>query len=309
MTKKIIEGGDLFFKDDVQIVTSELEKKLNLPTPPLFQRDELQIIYKGHAYVVARSLKDSIPDSQIKIYTKNYGLEEIKSGEGKVQSIKDLEESYFKENEEVIRKAQAATIGNCIVGIGTVARDPDEPADDSDSCNELKGLLTTQIGSQLVEKINQHYASKVKNDLPKYKGGSGVINTAKDGSEYNKHYDGTVGLLVLDRKLYFLETMQEYVKKFEKSFEPKFFESIYNMCKTAKPEEVAEQINKNTDKIHPKALPIVRNKIWHSNRSFKLYLDGTYFVPECKGTVDELEKNYALIIERKVKLDGVKKYL
>jgi len=321
MNKKIIEGEDLFFKDDVQIVASELEKTLNLPAPPLFQRDELQIIYKGHVYVISRDKKNSLPDTMIKIYTQLYGLEEAKAADSSVETIKSQEDKYFNDNADYLSKAQSEMISKSVVGLvcqdkaskpGTgdkkkISIYADDSAGESEA-DDTRCLLTTQIGSQLVEKIEKLY-SVVKNDLPKNTGGNGSIPVLNDGSEYNTLFNGSTGLLIVDRKMYYLETIMDYIKKFETSFEPTFFKNLCKMSQSSTPEQVSDYITKNTDKVNKKAFQLVRNKIWHSHRSFKLYLDGAYFVPDFKGTVDSLEKIYTLLLEKKIKIEGVKKYL
>ena len=305
---KIIEGEGLFFKDDVQIVMSELEKSLSLPAPPLFRRDELQVIYNGHVFVATKDKKDRLPDALIKIYTQTYGLTEAKAADGSVEAIKSQEDKYFSDNMDHIRKAQSGMVKKSVTGLALNDKSEKEGSGSIDDVFESKCLLTTQIGSQLIEKIEAGY-SKVKNDLPKNTAGAGSIARAKDDSEYNNFFNGSIGLLVFDRKLYYLETIPDYIKKFEKSFEPTFFKNLYDMSKTATPEDVADYITKNAEKVNKKALQLVRNKIWHSRRSSKLYIGGTYFIPDFKGSVDELEKTYTLLLEKKVKVEGVKKYL
>lgn len=299
--RKIIEDDSFFFKDDVQIKESELEKKLNLPTPPLFMRDELQVIYKGHIFLIAKDKKDNMPDAMIKIYKKTYGLQAPKNPDGTIQTIKSIEDKYFQDNADLINKFTYDMISKGVTGIPINDKKSDD--DDDSVC-----FVTTQIASQLVEKINNKYSS-IKRNLPKNNAGTGSIIENKDGSEFNNHFNGSIGLLILDRKVYHLETIQEYVKKFEKSFEPTFFKKFYAACSNTKPEDICAILNSNADKIHKKAMPLVRNKIWFSNRSFKLYLDGTYFVPSYAGTPDDIEKEYFQLIERKAKIDGVKKYL
>jgi hypothetical protein len=298
---KIIDGEDLFFKDDVQIHKSQLEKKLSLPAPTLCQRDELQIIYKGNVFVIAKNPRESLPKTEIKVYTNVYGLQRAKAADGGAETIKSIEDRYFRENQDEISKAVHDMVSKSVTGIPLTLKKDDDSGDTA--C-----LVTNQIGSQLVDKINEHYAS-MKSSLPRNTGGTGVISDSKDGSEFNNYFSGSIGLLVLDRKLYYLETMQEYIAKFQKAFEPSFYKEINSKCAAATPEEVADLLEKNAGKVHPKALPTIKNKIWLSKRSFKLYMDGTYFVPHCAGSVDKLEQEYSMRLEMKAKIDGVKKYL
>ncbi len=57
--------------------------------------------------------------------------------------------------------------------------------------------------------------------------------------------------------------------------------------------------------MNPKVLPYVRNRIGHNDNSFKLKLDDTYWVPIYKCNTDSIISAYAILLERKIKIDAV----
>jgi hypothetical protein len=115
-------------------------------------------------------------------------------------------------------------------------------------------------------------------------------------------------VLLLDGKVYRLLTIPDYISKFQGSFEPKFYKDVQCKSGSATPEETAQLLTNNSDKIHRKALPLVRNKIWHSDKSFKLQVDGTYLIPEFEGKLSNLAAMYQKWLELKIKIDAAKEY-
>jgi len=278
MARKVVEGDDMFFKDDIQIIDVEIAAPLSMPSNlPIFSRDELQIFYDGHIYV---AVKERTPDALIKVYTETFGLKEI-------ESPKEQEDEYFSGNSTLIDKLKADFIERAVNGISLL--------DDG----SLKGTLGPQISSELIEKITQEYASLTP---------SGTSTKFNDGSVFNSYMKDCEQMLVLDGKAYKLITIPEYISKFQKSFEKSFYKKVQSMCCSAAPEEVYQLLTDNSHFVHRKVLPMVRNKIWHSNRSSKLLLDGTYWLPEFEGKTDNFVSKYEKLLERKIKIDTAKKY-
>ena len=284
---KVVQGDEMFFKDDIQIIDVEIATPLNMPNNiPIFSRDELQIFYNGHIFVAS---EEETPDASIKVYTETFGLKEI-------ASPKEQEDEYFAANSALMDKLKEDFIERTVNGISIL--------DDQN----LKGTLGNQVSSELVEKITQEYASLTPSrtyTMP----GKGLVTKLNDSSIFNTYMQGSERVLILDGKVYLLATMSEYLAQFERSFKPAFYTQVTNMCNTAAPEKVSQLLTDNADKIHEKALPVARNKIWHSKRSFKLHLDGIYWIPEFKGKTDDMIAAYQRLLERKVKIDAAKEYI
>lgn len=265
---KVIRGGNMFFEDDIKIIDAELEKPMALPQPlPVVSRDELQIFYNGRIYLAVRSSGKN----HIKVYTLEFGLEETESP--KVQ-----EDRYFADNSGLIKKLSTGFVSSVMAGISIL------------NIRDAQAL-----SSELINRINQKYN---QNKQP----ASGA--KANDGSVFNSEINSYERVLVLDGKVYDLLTIPEYVSVFEKAFDKTFYASFQEACRTLTPEEISKMIDSNKDKVHRKALPLVRNKIWHSERSGRLYLDGAYLIPQFRGKLDDLKSQYQRFLEKKVKIDA-----
>jgi hypothetical protein len=289
MTQKVVQGDDMFFKDDIQIIDMEIATPLSMPSPiPILSRDEMQIFYNGHVFVAT---KKKTKDAQVKIYTQTFGLEEV-------DAPKKQEDKYFSDNQTLIDKLKADFIERSVNGVSV-----------SDST--IKGILGPTISSELVEKITREYSSVTPSGKHHTPPGKGLVTRNNDGSVFNTHVKGCERLLILEEKAYSLSTLAEYISKFEKSFKPSFYLQVQKKCQSMNttPEEIAELLTKNADTIHRKALPMVRNKIWFSKRSFKLHLDDNYWVPEFEGKTDKLRSIYEKLLERQVKIDAAKAYV
>src|SRR3989344_6943406 len=276
---KVIRGGSVFFQDDVKIIDSELDSSLNLPLPlPIFLKDELQILYKGHIFTAGKNAPN---ESYLKCYTLTFNLQAI-------DTPKAQEDKYFLENAALLDKIKNNFIGrvvNCI-------------SDISDTSKRMP-----QLGSELTRIINEKYPSKAKTDK---NSGKGLISMLNDGSVFNEEMLECGRILIIDKKVYDLLTLPEYISNFENSFEKTFYKKVHEFSKSAAPEDISKMISENKEKINRKVLPKVRNNIWHSERSAKLYLDGTYWIPQFRGTYDALISAYQKILEKKVKVDAAR---
>lgn len=280
---KVIRGGNMFFEDDIKIIDSELDTPLNLPEPPIFSRDELQILYNGHVYIATKNTSDA---GKIKVYTMVFGLKETDSP--KVQ-----EDQYFSDNSPLIDKQKQDFIEKVVNGISDLG----------------SGLAKTRGGSQisqeLADRITQVYAKMIKPNKQN-PSGKGLVTKLEDGSVFNSEMQGCERVLVLDKKLYDLLTIPEYISIFQNSFEPNFYKKLEKACQTLPPQEISEMISNNKDKVHRKVLPKARNKIWHSNRSGELYLDGNYWIPQFRSSNNDLVQVYKKLLEKKVKIDAAR---
>jgi len=282
---KVVEMTPMFFKDDIKILDSELVAPLAIPPSiPIFSRDELLILYNGHIFV---AIHDSKQQHTIKVYTQTYGLQEI-------PTPKEQEQKYFSDNKTLIDKLKSDFIGRVISGNTGI-----NPIDISDS-----------LRSELTERVTKEYSlcTKAEYVAPP---GKGIITWNDDSSIFNSYVPQCERMLILDKKLYTLATIPEYLDIFKGAFNPKF-PNVYKECRdfaaSGSPEEVSYFIDEHRDKIYYEAVPAAKNKIWHSHRSFKLFLDGVYWIPMYKEKTDGLISIYLKLLERQIKMDASSEY-
>jgi hypothetical protein len=292
MPKGVVHGEEMFFEDDISIIEEEIERSLKIPDfIPVF-RDELQILYNGHNIVMTRN---KIRDAEIKVYTSTYGFKEIKSP-------KTQEDEYFSSKE--VKRLKADFISRVLDGI---------------SLNDPRfKTLGSQIKSKLLNKINEaHKDLDISPPSVPEPPGKGLIPKQEDGSLFNNYFPDLNRVLIRDGRMYQMATFPEYIAVCpEKTFNPKSFsKTLQQMCESVTPEEANKIINDNQDKIGN--FFQIRNKIWHSNRSFRLFLDGTYWVPgvyrdkDMNGLPIEPDKKllgvidlYKRILEREIKINA-----
>ena len=274
--RKVVVGDELFFKDDLKINEHEVAAPLNVPTPlPIISLDELVILYNGQVLVP----RAGGTLGEIKIYTEKFGLEAY-------ETPKQHEDAYLLSNEEQVSEEKAKFLKRAI------GRTSGSGCDTS--------LLGEAINSLLKEMLDKSYpVPTTRAPVP----GKGLIPRLDDNSVLNT-LEGVERLLVLDSKVYDLKTMPEFISKFERSFEPAFYKKAMDAGITSTPEQIYTLFTANEKKVVKEVLPMVRNKIWHSNRSFKLFMDGVYWVPEYKCQLEELSVSYQKAMERRLKEDA-----
>ncbi len=274
--KKVVVGDELFFKDDLKINDYEVAAPLNVPTPlPILSLDELVILYNGQVIVP----RTGGALGEIKIYTEKFGLEAY-------GTPKQHEDAYVSGNEKQVGEEKAKFLKRAI------GRTSGSGFDTS--------LLGEAIRSLLKEMLDKSYAvPTTRAPVP----GKGLIPRLDDNSVLNT-LEGVERLLVLDSKVYELKTLPEFISKFERSFEPAFYKRAMDAAITSTPEQMYTLFTANDKKVVKEVLPMVRNKIWHSNRSFKLFMDGVYWVPEYKCQLEELSVSYQKAMERRLKEDA-----
>ncbi|VVB78016.1 Uncharacterised protein [uncultured archaeon] len=280
---KVIRGGNMFFEDDIKIIDAEIDSSLNIPEPPVFSRDCLQIIYNGHIFVAS---KNPVQDKRIKVYTRVFGLDEI-------ESPKIQEDRYFSENLDKITKVKQDFIERVVNGITDLGS------------TGAKVRASNQLGQELIERINKVYEKMIKPNAQSIVG-KGLVTKLDDGSIFNSEMQGSERILVLDKKVYDLLTIPEYISIFEGSFDPDFYKKIQKLSGNASPKDISDMITANKDKVHRKALPMVRNKIYHSERSAELFLDDLYWIPRYRETTNTLEKTYQKLIEKNIKVEAAR---
>lgn len=303
MTNKVVQGADIFFKDDVKIIDSEIAAPLSLPVPyplfSLFSEEGLLLIYKGDIYATKKGAASGKPDklgetdksdNLIKLYSDVYLL-------GKASAIRDEEEKYFSTNKSKIDKLKEDFIERSVNGIYI------------HELKDTKSSLGPHIASGLEKKINDYY-NTAGTPASAHAAGTTAPALAANASDsvFGTYMPDLQKILLADSRVYNLVTLPEYISKFEQSFKPSFFADVLAMSQTATPEEVSKYLTQNADKVHRKALPLVRNKIWFNDRSVKVLLDRTYWIPQLACKADELAKKYAKCIEQKVKQDAAKEY-
>jgi len=280
---KVIRGSNMFFEDDIKIIDAELDSSLNLPALSVFSRDELQILYNGRVFIASKSPSKD----RMKVYTLTFGLEET-------DSPKIQEDKYFSDNSAQISKIKGAFLEKVVNGISIL-----------DDKNSGKGKISPQLSEELANRIAKRYSGIAK--LPSQScAGKGLITKLNDSSVFNSEIPGYERAMILDKKIYDLITIQEYVEIFKSSVEPNFYTKLHGSCKTQAPEEISKLITDNKDKIHRKVLPQIRNKIWHSKRSSEICLDGAYWLPGYRGSLNDMNAVYQKLLEKKVKIDAAR---
>lgn len=284
---KVISAGNMFFEDDIKIIDAELDSSLVLPGKlPIFSRDELQVFYNGHIFVASKDPKVDLKDKHVKFYTMIFGLEEI-------DSPKSQEDKYFADNASAIDKLKQDFIERVVNGLSVY---------DTSSTARAK---IPQLGQELAERIAKKYAL-IPKPLKQEPAGKGLVGKLEDGSVFNKEVTGYERVINLDGKIYDLFTISEYISKFEKNFDPVFYKKLQEKSKSESPEEISKYIGDNKDKVHRKVLSSVRNKIWYSDRSGRLYLDETYWIPVFRSSANDSVSLYQKYLEEKIKIDGAR---
>jgi len=285
---KVIRPGNIFFKDDIKIIDPEIGRSLNLPKPPIFSNDELQVFYNGGIYHLSENKDDA---KYLKVYTRVFGLEELTTS-------KTEENKYFSDNSALIKKVKEDFIDKVVNGISVL--------------DNSKEAIPPAISKELIEKIKEHYEEKIKKpDKQTYVGKNPKTRRGID-SVFETEMTGCERVLLLNERVYDLLTISEFVSQFKKSFnpeKPEIYKEFEKRSINETPEKISKFLLDNKNDIHKKAFPLIRNKIWHSNRSLKLFLDKTYWVPEYSGEKGKLVQVYQNLLEKKVKVDAVKEYL
>lgn len=283
MGKKVVQGGELLFKEDIIIDEEVVCMQLSIPLKiPIFSADEMQVFYNGHIFTLT---KNSSKEAMIKVYTIEYGLNEEKSP--KLQ-----EDEYFKTNMAEVSKVKEEFLKKVVIGM-------------PDSCSDKS--LEKQACSTLVEKINHAY--DIAEHPYKAPPGKGLIPKLYDDSIFNTYVGDFERAVLLDGKVYRLETIQEYLSMFQKAIEPKLYKELEKKSALMTPEEVFKELTDNRHKVHPWGFPFIRNKIWYNNKSFKIFLDGIYWIPKFVNTSKNAEERYRSAIEMKIKTDAAEEGL
>ena len=278
MSGKIVNDGEMVFLDDIVIFEDEISKPINIPDVPIFSIDELMIFYKGQIFVAQNG--DEKSGDRIKVYTQTYKL-------GNIASPKKQESDWFKQHDALVAQIQKDFITRCVDGI-TLGSD-------------VGGVLGNQISAELLERIKNTYAG---NDKDKSK----VFKAIKKNTDVFNTLPASKQSLVLDGKLYDLITVGEYLSGFKKAMEPEFFKTMFAYCQTHNPEEIAHELEANQDKMSPRAIFFIRDKIWNGDGSFEINIGGSYFVPQHVGEVQPVIDEYESRLIEKIKQDAAKAY-
>jgi len=278
MSGKIVNDSEMVFLDDIIFREDEIAQPFKIPEAPIFSRDELTIFYKSQIYVAQD--KTAKAGDTIKVYTQSYNLK-------KMASPKKQESAWFTEHDILIAQYQKDFVERCVDGI-TIG-------------NNINGVLGHQISVELSERIEQSYASTDKDKIK-------IINAINKSSSVFNTLPESKQSLILDRKHYNLITIGEYLSGFERAFEPDFFDKMMDLSKTKSPEEIAQELNVNEDKMSPRALFFIRDTIWNGDKSFEINIEGDYLVPQHIGEVQPVIDKYSSRLREKIKHDAVKAY-
>ncbi len=190
MDHRIVPGKKIIFKDDIEIDESAINQHFALPALPIFSAGEMQVIYNGHIFV-ARDSK--VKDAFVKVHTMTFSLEES-------LTPKEVEDNYLSTNSVEINRLKEDFIKNCIKF-------------DNTNLSSLSG----QVGKLLAEKVYKA-CGKVPEKNYSSPPGKGNISKLEDNSVFNSHINNCERVLLLDNKVYFLETFPEYLSRFENYF-------------------------------------------------------------------------------------------
>ncbi|MEW6365336.1 MAG: hypothetical protein AB1714_11970 [Acidobacteriota bacterium] len=275
MRRKVVEGGPVIFKEDMPIDEAAVSAPLGLPAASI-GRNELTLLYKGRFFVLNRKPADSFA----KIWGTTYGIEED-------DSPKKMEDSYRAANANEITGAQREWLAKVL------------PSVDLPTAMQVYG---DQLKSILREKVAAVYATPSR--VPGHTTGAGTIAPLCEGAVLDE-LEGCERMLFIDGKAYELLTLAEYLSKFVKTFDPQFWKTLSSAAKTATPEAVIRLIEGNRDKVERKTAGVLKGKIHFNERSFELFLDGVYFIPEHMGATSEIIDRYNRLLEGRMKLDAV----
>jgi len=269
-------------KVELPIQETRLYRRLNIPNPKIFEMDVPLLLYKGRVFKLAESQKD---ESYIKVFDSVLGFEEAGSHAA-------YEVDYFKNegNISALNEAKRNFIRSLLAGTTREER-----------------KLFYGLGDHVLKKIEKHYSDLATKDrtMP-YVGKGQIRDPSRSMFSKLQSYER---VLMLDEKLYDLLTMPEFLEKFRRSFEPSFFAELQRIAARSEPERVSAYLTSNVSRMNEKALPLVRNKIWHSKRSCKLFFDGVYFVPNFRGSSMFLLDRYKGLLESKVKSEAINEHL
>jgi hypothetical protein len=283
----------------ISVSNDEILTPINLPEPFILDKESFIILYKGHVFNLSRR---SSHINYAKICTATYGLEETKT-------MKELEDIYFQENQAFFDRSKKEFLEKVINSV-RLPQGIDSPKD----------IFGKQIANEIRVKIDAVYLStdssrsgESQTSRTRRSDGYeiGHLNTLRDGSILNTQIDGFDRILKIESKLYDLLTIPEYLAKFQEynKFDPSFYRSLRSMSETATPEEVSRYLKQNKDMISDsKTLQVIKDKIWSGVKTCKIRLDGTYFIPEYRGSSQELINPYRSLIEKRIKIDAARAY-
>jgi hypothetical protein len=265
-------------KLELPIPETRLYRRLNISNPKIFEMDFPLFLYNGRIFKLAET---PIDENYIKIVDCFRGFEEI-------GSHKKYEEEYFRDESVIkaLNESKKDFVRSLMIGV-----------------TKEEERIIFSMKNQILKKIDEYYStlSTKKKAMPYV--GKGLISSRHD-SLFSR-MNGYERSLMLDEKLYDLLTMQEYLEKFRDIFEPLFFVELREKAGVSSPEELSKYLTNNVNRMNEEALPLVRNKIWHSKKSCKISFDGVYFVEEFRGSAISMLDIYKGLIERKVKTEAI----
>jgi hypothetical protein len=255
-------------------------KRLSIPNPKIFEMDVPLLFYHGRIFQLTENQTD---ENYMKVFDSMLGFQEI-------GLHSTYEKEYFEDYARILDEVKKNFVKSLLAGT---------------TKEERKSFHS--VGTCALKKIEEYYLTLITKDRRMPYVGKGRITELCD-SLFSR-LNGYERILMLDEKLYDLLTIPEFLKKFKNVFEPKFFIELQKMAANSDPEEVSKYITNNVDRMNEKALPLVRNKIWHSRRSCKLFFDGVYFIPEFRGSSMVLLDRYKGLFESKIKSEAISEYL
>ena len=112
---------------------------------------------------------------------------------------------------------------------------------------------------------------------------------------------GKSNMMLLDDKIYSLDTIKDYISLFEDGISQQMFNRIQRFTAKQEPREITDILYENRDHIQHKYRSRINNKIKASH----IKVNDKYYLPVLAGKTDELEDRYRLLLEKRMKLDAI----
>lgn len=277
MRKKVVQGGPVFFKDDLPMDSAAIAAPLALP-PMALVEDRLTLHFKRRFFVLDRR-----PPANhfAKVWGQTYALVERGSPGA-------TEAAYFRDHRAEIAATQREWLRAVLGGA--------EPA-------SARATFGPQIVDVLTERIDAAYARPA--GVPAKEAGAGGVLPSAEPSLYAE-LEGLERVLFLDGKVYDLLTIPEYLSKFEQAIDPETFRELVAGSAGRTPAEVVRLLDERPEAMKRRTLGVLRGKIHFDDRTFELFLDGVYFIPEYRDKASVVFEKHRLLLERQVKRDAAK---
>jgi hypothetical protein len=279
VSKRVVAGGPIQFRDDLPIVEAAIAEPLGLRAAGA-AIDELlpqvfSVWFKRRYFELASSGAASA-SARARIWDREYALVERPSALAR-------EQAFLRAHAAAIAGAQRAWLGRVLGGADPAA-------------------LGAQAAALIAEKIAA--LCQLRTRPPQLEVGKGELLRAQEESALAA-LQGHERLLLVDGKVYELLSLAEYLRRFERAFDAGLLRELEQACETATPAEICRRMGASLDRLDKRTYGVIRGKVHFDRRTFELELDGVYFIPEYLARRGELLSWYEAAIERALKLEAL----